>query len=261
MISNCPHCQGALTFNAAQSAKIEQALKALKPGKRLPLKCPHCKKPMQLDVAGEVGGAAGAAPKKTPEKVPEKAQGKVEKKKVAAPADAEDNTIKPPPPPPLDFLEEKQGGIMDDQHVRDVPTALVLHGDDGIRHQLASAMEALGYQVVTLTSPEEAIAQVASVSFATIVFHADFEGGALRESIFHNYMRDMPMSRRRMIFYVLMGSQFITLYDIQALANSANLVISDDDFKNFQLVLHKAIPFYEQLFGPLLEELSNYGKS
>ena len=252
MISNCPHCQGALKFNAAQTAKIEQALKALKPGKRLPLKCPHCKKPMQLDAAGEVGGTAGAAPKKTPEKVPEK--------KVVEVADTGADTIKPPPPPPLGFLEEKQDGIMDDQHVRDVPTALVLHGDDGIRHQLASAMEALGYQVVTLTSAQEAIEQVASVSFASIVFHADFEGGALSESIFHNYMRDMVMARRRMIFYILMGSQFTTLYDIQALANSANLVVSDKDFKNFQLVLHKAIPYYEQLFGPLLEELSNYGK-
>ncbi|CAK8716303.1 Response regulatory domain-containing protein [Candidatus Electrothrix aarhusensis] len=257
MISNCPHCQGALKFNAAQTAKIEQALKALKPGKRLPLKCPHCKKPMQLDAAGEVGGAAGAAPKKTPEKILEKAA----EKKAAAPADTEDDTVKPPPPPPLDFLDEKQGGIMEDQHVRDVPTALVLHADDGIRHQLGAAMEALGYQVVTLTSAQEAIDQVASISFATIVFHADFEGVPLNESIFHNYMREMYMSRRRMIFYILMGPQFTTLYDIQALANSANLVVSDKDFKNFQLVLHKAIPYYEQLFGPLLEELSNYGKT
>ncbi|MDU9047508.1 MAG: hypothetical protein Q3M30_01570 [Candidatus Electrothrix sp. Rat3] len=256
MISNCPHCQGALKFNAAQSAKIEQALKALKPGKRLPLKCPHCKKPMQLDAAGEVQGAASAAPKKAPEKTPEKEK----EKQAAVPADAEAKTVKPPPPPPLDFLEEKQGGIMDDQHVRDVPTALVLHADEGIRHQLGAAMEALGYQVVTLTSAQEAIDQVASISFATIVFHADFEGGALNESIFHNYMRDMPMSRRRMIFYILIGQQFTTLYDIQALANSANLVVSDKDFKNFQLVLHKAIPYYEQLFGPLLEELSSYGK-
>ncbi|MGB5686437.1 MAG: hypothetical protein WBM35_11530 [Candidatus Electrothrix sp.] len=260
MISNCPHCQGALTFNAAQTAKIEQALKALKPGKRLPLKCPHCKKPMQLDAAGQVGGAAGAVPTKAPEKAPEKAAEKKPEKKAVETADTEASTLKPPPPPPLDFLDEKQGGIMDDHHVRDVPTALLLHGDDGIRHQLASAMEALGYQVVTLTSPEEAIAQVASVSFASILFHTDFEGGPLSESIFHNYMRDMVMARRRMIFYILMGPQFTTLYDIQALANSANLVISDDDFKNFQLVLHKAIPYYEQLFGPLLEELSNYGK-
>lgn len=251
MISNCPHCQGALKFNAAQKAKIEQALKGLKPGKRLPLKCPHCKKPMQLDSAGEVGGAAGAAPA---------ASNKATEEKKAAPEEQEPE-IKPPPPPPLDFLDEKQAGIMEEQHVRDVPTALVLHGDDGIRHQLGAAMEALGYQVVTLTSAQEAIEQVSSISFASIVFHTDFEGGTLEESIFHNFMREMPMSRRRMIFYILMGPQFTTLYDIEALANSANLVIADKDFKNFQVVLHKAIPYYEQLFGPLLEELANYGKT
>ncbi len=260
MISNCPHCQGALKFNAAQKAKIEQALKALKPGKRLPLKCPHCKKPIPLDGSGKVAGAAKAAPEKTAEKGAEKAGGKTTEEKKAATEEQAAEVITPPPPPPLDFLEEKQGGIMED-HIRDVPTALVLHGDDGIRHQLGAAMEALGYQVVTLTSPEEAMAQVASVSFASIIFHTDFEGGPLGESIFHDFMREMPMSRRRMIFYILMGPQFTTLYDIQALANSANLVIADDDFKNFQLVLHKAIPCYEQLFGPFLEELSNYGKS
>ncbi|MCW5212433.1 hypothetical protein VU04_05945, partial [Desulfobulbus sp. TB] len=188
------------------------------------------------------------------------AANKTAEEKKATPEEQEAE-IKPPPPPPLDFLDDKQAGIMEDQHVRDVPTALLLHGDDGIRHQLGAAMEALGYQVVTLTSPQEAIEQVSSISFASIVFHADFEGGTLEESLFHNFMREMPMSRRRMIFYILMGPQFTTLYDIQALANSANLVIADKDFKNFQVVLHKAIPYYEQLFGPLLEELTNYGKT
>lgn len=251
MISNCPHCQGALKFNAAQMTKIEQALKALTPGKRLPLKCPHCKQPMQLDAAGQAEGAAGAAPEKAPVKAEQKAASKA--------SESEEQAINPPPPPPLDFLEERQGGIMED-HVRDVPMALVLHEDDGFRHQLAAAMEALGYQVMTLTSPQEAMDHVASIKFASIIFHTRFEGGTLSDSIFHNYMRDMPMSKRRMIFYILVGPDFTTLYDIEALANSANLVVGDKDVKNFQLVLHKAIPYYEQLFGPFLEELSSYGK-
>lgn len=255
MISNCPHCQGALKFNAAQMAKIEQALKALKPGKRLPLKCPHCKQPMQLDASGQVEGSAGVAPKKAPAKAEQKATPQAAPK----PAESGEQVVKPPPPPPLDFLEENQGGIMDD-HVRDVPMALVLHEDDGFRHQLAAAMEALGYQVMTLTSAQEAIDQVGSVSFASIVYHVSFEGGVLNDSIFHNYMRDMPMSKRRMIFYILIGPDFTTLYDIEALANSANLVVADKDMKNFQLILHKSIPYYEQLFGPFLEELSSYGK-
>jgi glutaredoxin len=247
MISNCPHCQGALPFNAAQTAKIEQALKGLKPGKRLPLKCPHCKKTMQLDSAGEVEVAAGAqkiaaAPKAAPKKE----------------SDAGEK-IKPPPPPSMDWLEEDQSGLMED-NVRDVPMALVLHADEGVRHQIGAAMEALGYQVMTLNSSREAMEQVGSVSFATIVFHAEFEGGRLEDSVFHNYMRNMPMSRRRYIFYILMGPQFTSLYDIEALANSVNLVVADKDLKDFQLILHKAIPCYEQLFGPFLEELSSYGK-
>ncbi|MCI5222851.1 MAG: hypothetical protein D3924_09315 [Candidatus Electrothrix sp. AR4] len=246
MISNCPHCQGALKFNAAQTAKIEQALKGLKPGKRLPLKCPHCKKPMHLDGAGEVEGGASAQKKAASKAVPKKESVSVEK-------------ISPPPPPPMDWLEEEQGGLMDD-NARDVPMALVLHADEGVRHQLGSAMEALGYQVMTVTSVQEAMAQSGSISFACIVFHAGFEGGALETSVFHNYMRNMPMSRRRYVYYILMGPQFTSLYDIEALANSANLVVADKDLKNFQPILHRAIPSYEQLFGPLLEELSSFGK-
>ncbi|XOF33560.1 MAG: hypothetical protein ACL93V_16415 [Candidatus Electrothrix sp. YB6] len=252
MISNCPHCQGALKFNAAQLAKIEQALKKLKSGQRLPLKCPHCKKPMQLDAAGEAAGAA-AAPK-TAGKAVDKAKAPEKKKEESA------AVIKPPPPPNTNWLdEEKQAGLLEDT-ARDVPTSLVLHDDDGIRHQLGSAMEALGYQVVTVTTAQEAIEQVSSVSFASVVFHTGFEGGTLEGSIFHTYMRKMPMSRRRYIFYILVGPQFTTLYDIEALANSANLVVGDKDIKNFQIVLHKSIPYYEQLFGPLLEELSSYGR-
>lgn len=241
MISSCPHCQGALKFNAAQLAKIEQALKVLKPGQRLPLKCPHCAKPMNLDAAGDAEGAAKAADPKP-----------------AAPAQEDAEVIKPPPPPSRDWLKEKQESILESS--RDVPMALVLHADDNVLHQIRSAMEALGYQTVSVSSVDEALEQVRSVSFACVVFHAGFEGGELKDSAFHNYMRHMPMSRRRYIYYILIGPQFISLYDIEALANSANLVVSGKDIKDFQPILHKAIPYYEQLFGPLLEELGAYGR-
>jgi CheY-like chemotaxis protein len=245
MISNCPHCQGALKFNAAQLGKIGQALKALKPGQRLPLKCPHCAKPMNLDAQGNAEGAAkAAAPAPAAAKAPEPAE-----------------VVKPPPPPSLEWLKNQK----DDEGIlgggaRDVPMALVLHEDDNMRHLVKSSMEALGYQTVSVNSAEEAVHEANATSYASIIYHAGFEPGGLKESIFHEYMRKMPMSRRRMIYYILMGPDFISLYDIQALANSANLVIADKDMKDFQPILHKAIPYYEQLFGPLLEELTSYGK-
>ena len=243
MINKCPHCQGALKFNAAQLEKIGKALKALKPGQRLPLKCPHCTKPMNLDAAGNPPGAApkAAAAAKAPE-----------------PAEV----IKPPPPPSLEWLknQKEDEGLLSSGHLRDVPMSLVLHEDDNMRHLIKSSMEALGYQTVSVNSAEEAIHEANATNYASIIYHTGFEPGGLQKSTFHEYIRKMPMSRRRYIFYILIGPEFISLYDIQALANSANLVVADKDLKDFQPILHKAIPYYEQLFGPLLEELSSYGK-
>ncbi len=73
-------------------------------------------------------------------------------------------------------------------------------------------------------------------------------------------MRVMNMSRRRYIFYVLIGEQFDTLYDLQALAYSANLVVNDHEIPFIGTVLKKAIPEFETLFGPLMEELQVVGK-
>jgi hypothetical protein len=245
MISNCPHCQGALKFNAAQLAKIDQALKALKPGQRLPLKCPHCTKPMNLDAAGNAEGAAKPAPAASP----------------AAAPDPAGETVKPPPPPNMDWLRSKKNEEMQfDDHARDVPMALVLHSDDNMRHLIKSSMEALGYQASSVETPEAAIHETLSISYACIVYHTGFEPGGLKNSTFHNHMRKMAMSRRRYTFYILIGPEFVSLYDIQALANSANLVVAEKDMKDFQPILHKAIPYYEQLFGPLLEQLADFGK-
>jgi hypothetical protein len=65
----------------------------------------------------------------------------------------------------------------------------------------------------------------------------------------------MNMARRRYIFYVLIGPEFKTFYNIQALAESANLVVNEKDTPYFGVILRKSIPDYEELFGPYMEEL------
>lgn len=73
-------------------------------------------------------------------------------------------------------------------------------------------------------------------------------------------MYDMNMSRRRFIFYTLVGKEFKTLYNLQALAYSANLVVNDNEIPYFNVILRKAIPEYEELFGPITEEFRLQGK-
>ncbi len=226
MISNCPHCRVQLAFSQTQQAKIDQAMKALQPGKRLTIKCPKCSQPIHLQ-------------QKTP------------------PANAQ-QTIKPPAPPDLQWLQT--GLFEDEEKVEDVPMALILHNNAESLEKIKNAMESVGYRVLTSDNVRQAIEQMRFINFACITYHADFEEGGLATSRFHNYMRHMPMDRRRYIFYILFGPKFHSLYDLEALAHSANLVVAEQDLPYFDIILRKSIPAYEELFGPILEELGTYGK-
>lgn len=227
MINNCPHCRVVLRFSEAQLAKLNMALQNLGPDKKLTIKCPQCKKGIQLQA---------------------------EKKAGAAPV----GTVVPPAPPDLDWI--KTGRFEEEEKVEDVPMALVLHADLATREKVKSAMESVGYRVVTAEKVEEAIEQMRFISFACIAYHTDYEPGGLEVSVFHNSMRQMSMERRRYIFYILIGPQLHSLYDLEALAYSANLVVAEHDLGHFDLILRKAIPDYEELFGGILEELGAYGK-
>jgi len=59
-------------------------------------------------------------------------------------------------------------------------------------------------------------------------------------------------------FYILIGEEFSTLYDLEALSYSANLVVNTQEIPELLTVLRKAIPRYEELFGSLMAELNTY---
>ena len=225
MISLCPHCQQKLRFSAAQQEKITQALEKIGPGKKLTIKCPHCRQAMQIE---------GDANKREQGKNPQ-----------------------PPSPPDLDWLTT--GRFAGEEKVEDVPMALVLYEDCPERSQVVKAIESVGYQVVIAESGDQAREKMQFVRFSCVILHSQMEGG-LEDSTFHAYMRKMVMERRRYIFYILIGPDFHTLYNLQALATSANLVVNEADLKYFDVILRKTIPEYEELFGPLLEELAATGR-
>ena len=226
MITNCPQCRQPLRFSQAQQVKINQALHKLTRGKRLTIKCPHCRVAINLD---------SPAPSATAAEV----------------------ELQPPAPPDLDWLTT--GRFAGEEKVEDVPMSLVLYDDSPERDLVEAAMKDVGYQVVTATTAEEAIKRMQFVGFSCVTLHTGLEGG-LEKSVFHDYMRNMAMERRRYIFYIVIGPHFQTLYNLEALSTSANLVVAEKNLKYFDVILRKAIPEYEELFGPILEELAAYGK-
>jgi len=154
----------------------------------------------------------------------------------------------------------KDGTFEEKEVVEDIPEALVLMpATENLDIVVKAAME-FGYRVEQAPTPEEAIDKMRFVNYAAVFLHSSFEPEGVESGKFHQFMRMMNMSRRRYIFYVLIGEQFETLYDLQALANSVNLVVNNADVPFIGTVLKKAIPEFETLFGPLMEELHVVGK-
>jgi CheY-like chemotaxis protein len=225
MLTQCPFCQQPLRFSDEQMTRLEQALGQLASGKVLNLKCPLCRETIALDKTG------------------------LPPHKVKA-------CIVPPPPPTLDWLHT--GLYQGEEKVEDVPMALVLARPDEQRQKVGEALEAVGYQVFMSETAEDALERMRFVNFSCIVFNVDMEGGIGR-STFHGHMRGLSMDRRRYVFYILLGSSLHTLYDLEALACSANLTVGTRDLEHLDVILRKAIPAYEELFGMFLEEMEAYG--
>ncbi len=208
------------------NAKIENSLRKLPSGQKLRLKCSQCGESIVLGRDILPGGGT--------------------------------IHVKPPEPPDTSWLAD--GDYEEESVVSDIPQAMVLVQDEKTEEQVVGALTGLGYRAETVDNVADAIEKMQFFEYSSIVMQASFDGQDLDENSFHELMSSMSMSRRRYIFYVLLGPQFKTFYNLQALACSANLVVNDKDTAHFGVILRKAIPEYEELFGPFMEELKVQGR-
>ena len=260
MLVQCPQCQHTLMLSEAQLEKIKTALASLSVGKTLKIGCPKCKQPIELHSNGSVGGQAAGAMMDVlfAEHTGDEDQAAVG---MVAAVQKKPQPVRLPPdapkPPDLGWLSS--GVYSQKEAVENVPHALIMIGDEEISTQVTMAFGEIGYQPTYVRSAEEAIAKMQFMNFEAVVLHSRFEGGKLEDSTVHQHLREMAMSRRRYIFYILVGPEFRTLYDLEALANSANLVVNDNDASYFSIILKRGMNDYSDLFGPYLEALGNYG--
>ena len=166
--------------------------------------------------------------------------------------------VVPPLPPDLSGLQK---GVHEDQEeVEDIPAVLLLMGTEDKAESLSSDWQDLGYRVEMAESPDKAIEKLMATHFSAVLLHTDFEEEPLAKSLVHSYLTWLPTPKRRTLFYILAGPDLHTLYDIEALSLSANLVINDENINQLIPILRKSFREYEELFGPLLETLNAYGK-
>ncbi|MCJ7601680.1 MAG: hypothetical protein MUO63_09295 [Desulfobulbaceae bacterium] len=235
MISACPNCGKILNLTESQQQKIDNAVAALPPGKSLKFNCPHCQKPIEMQ-------------RDAPEAV---------RQPPKQPAAAVGVLPEPPGPPDRSWLE--RGDLGSGEVLEDVPQVLILVKNEQIQSDIAQFFDDMGYKAVMPRTAEDAIERMRFTNFAAVVLHSGFEGN-LANSTVHAHMQGMSMPKRRYIYYVLIGPEFRTLYNLEALSNSANLVINAVDISAFPLVLKKGFRDYDELFGPYLAALESLGK-
>jgi hypothetical protein len=200
----------------------------------LKLGCPHCKKPIALQANGalheEISSEIVGQPSQPPRTVP----------------------VAPPAFPDISWIAQ---GIYDDlEVVVDVPKALILMASGQGRDAVVKAFFERGYQIEMSESGNDALDQMRLASFAAVVLHADFDG-PLAESPFHRRLAAMPMDKRRALFYALIGKEFYTLYNLEALVSSANVVVNDKEAVHFDIILKKGLQEMHELFGPYAEAM------
>lgn len=249
MIDQCPHCQKTLSLNEAQKNKISNALAALPPGRLLKLNCPSCQQPIELQGDGSLANAPAPGPETAPAAAAPK---------PAATPGPEKKAPEPPAPPDTGWLES--GTFKEEEVIEDVPMSLILMEPGPKRDLIAQVLSEANSLPVFPGTARAAIEQMQFGNFATVVLHSGFETGGLAASTFHAHMRKMAMRRRRYIIYVLLGPEFKTLYDLEALAASANLVVNEADVDRFGVIFKKAQQDHDKLFGPLIEALATEGR-
>ena len=233
MIETCPSCAKDFNFSEGQLEKIELALASLKGG-TLRLKCPKCFESVELLSDGSLADWRITMP--------------VSKGKTG-PA--------PPAPPDIDWLTK--GAFKEEDRIRDIARALVLIEPGEIRAKVMGALVESFYQPTSVDTVDDAMAQLQMVQYNTVVLHSRFNGEKLRKSVVHDYMMRMPMTQRRYLFYILIGPEFHTLYTLEALAHSANMVVNERDADHFKVLYRRSRVDTEELFAPYISVLKETG--
>ena len=177
------------------------------------------------------------------------------KKKKSLELGKNDQKISPPQPPDISWLKNSRYEDPDQGYVTDIPLSLVLIEEPGLYDKVAGSISNLGYQVEGATSVIEALDKLVSFNYSTVVLHAGFGGENLRLSTIHSHLLKLPMEQRRLIYYILIGPDLNTCYDLEALSLSANLVVNEEHVPQMNHILKKGFREYEELFGPLVDLL------
>lgn len=125
---------------------------------------------------------------------------------------------------------------------------------------IAQVLTDLGYKLETARSPEHGVHKLKFFHYNVMVFHENFGVESLEESPLYQYVLNMPMSTRRKTFIALIGKDFKSTDNLQALAYSVNQVINEKDLDKLDIMLKKGITDNDIFYRIYRETMETLGR-
>ena len=143
----------------------------------------------------------------------------------------------------------------------DVKLALVLAASDEQSEKIKISLGDLGYKSIVPENTRDALGKMRFHNFDLIFLSQGFDGQELRNSPILNYLNNMAMPSRRLIFLALMSEEFKTMDNLMAYSVSANAVINTKDVEKLTSILKKGISEYKKFYKVFLDTLVKVGKA
>jgi CheY-like chemotaxis protein len=138
--------------------------------------------------------------------------------------------------------------------------ALICVDDESRRTTVATAIEELGYQAQVPADAEAAIEMLRKTAFRVVVVDEAYEATAPLDNQVLKALDAMPISARRYVFVLLIGTDVHTLDHAAAFSRSVNAVVNASDLGGLAPILRRAIADNDAFYRSFREVLQAAGK-
>ncbi|MDH4184671.1 MAG: zinc-ribbon domain-containing protein [Nitrospinota bacterium] len=108
-------------------------------------------------------------------------------------------------------------------------------------NKVSPVLKKLDYQITLVQSQEDGYKKLQFNAYDLILVNERFGGVEPGRNAIYRFLEPLSMDRRRKTFIILTGKSFKTLDEMTAFSASADMVINEADFSNFELLLRKAL--------------------
>jgi hypothetical protein len=119
----------------------------------------------------------------------------------------------------------------------------------------------LEYKIHTGLFPDDILLKLQSHIYDVVIISEHFNASTLETNPILHSILELPANQRRQQLVVLIGSGLHTDSEMEAWANSADLVVSLADIPNLKHVLRRAVQRSATFYAPLLEVLKEAGQA